>query len=106
MSEEENKPLEFNITDEDAERQNEWAKSAARHMIDEEIEAYKARIAELEEQLKKATKAKKKEDKISSINKAKYDKLVEGATKALAQYESGHKELKYPGFKELKEGLT
>ena len=50
-------------------------------------------------------KAKKKKAEVNPFNQAKYDKLVEGAKKALAQYRIGHRELTYPGFKELSEGL-
>jgi len=56
-------------------------------------------------------KAKKKKsekpaaEEPSVIDPDKYHKLVEGATKALAQYRIGHKKLTYPGFKELAEGL-
>jgi hypothetical protein len=51
------------------------------------------------------SKAKKKKTETNPFNQEKFDKLVDGARKALAQYRIAHRELTYPGFKELSEGL-
>lgn len=75
--------------------------------MEEEVkEEVEVKVEEAKEQKKpKATKVEKNEETVI-VSSVKYNKLVSGAKKALAQYRTAHKELTYPGFKELEEGLS